>query len=202
MTTDLYMPPSFLSTRRGKWTLAVVCAVATLDLLDATVVNIALPSMQRALGFSVADLQWVPNAYLLTYGGFMLLGGRAADLIGRRRVLVAGVLLMGGASLAGGLAMNSGVLVTARLAQGLGAAMTMPAALSVLTTRFREGRDRHTALGVWGRRRRHGLRRRSPHRRPAHAGARVAMGVLRQSHCVCSLPPADLPADPRGARLR
>ena len=141
---------SFLSTRRGKFTLLLVCAVALLDLLDATVVNIALPSMQRALHFSVTGLQWVPNGYLLTYGGFMLLGGRAGDLIGRRRVLIGGIVVIGVSSLFGGLASSSAMLVGARLAQGIGAAMTMPSTLAVLTTSFKEGKDRHTALGVYG----------------------------------------------------
>ena len=84
--------PSFLSTRTGKLTLALLCAVAFLDFVDASIVNVALPSIRRALHFSVQDLQWVPSGYLLTYGGFMLLGGRAADLLGRRRVLVAGTV--------------------------------------------------------------------------------------------------------------
>src|SRR5437763_16134507 len=141
---------SFLATRRGKLTLALLCAVAFLDFVDASIVNVALPSIRRALHFSVQGLQWVPSGYLLTYGGFMLLGGRAADLIGRRRVLVGGVALIGVSSLIGGLAGSSTVLVGALLLQGLGAAMTLPAALSILTTSFKEGKDRHTALGVWG----------------------------------------------------
>src|SRR6267378_6017403 len=135
--------PSLLATRRGKLTLALLAAVAFLDFVDASIVNIALPSIRRDLHFSVQGLQWVPSAYLLTYGGFMLLGGRAADLLGRRRVLVAGISLIGISSLIGGFADSSGVLVGARLAQGLGAAMTLPAALSILTTTFKEGPDRH-----------------------------------------------------------
>lgn len=142
--------PSFLATRRGKFTLALLCAVAFLDFVDASIVNIALPSIRGALHFSVQGLQWVPSAYLLTYGGFMLLGGRAADLLGRRRVLIAGVVVIGLSSLIGGFAQSSSVLVGARLAQGLGAAMTLPAALSILTTSFKEGKDRNSALGVWG----------------------------------------------------
>jgi EmrB/QacA subfamily drug resistance transporter len=142
--------PSFLATRRGKLVLALLCGVAFLDFVDASIVNVALPSIRRALHFSVQGLVWVPNAYLLTYGGFMLLGGRAADLLGRRRVLVAGTVMIGVASLIGGLAGSSGVLIGARLAQGLGAAMTLPAALSILTTSFKEGKDRNAALGVWG----------------------------------------------------
>jgi EmrB/QacA subfamily drug resistance transporter len=141
---------SFLATRRGKLMLALLCAVAFLDFIDASITNIALPSIRRDLHFSVADLQWIPSGYLLTYGGFMLLGGRAADLIGRRRVLISGVIVIGISSLIGGLADSSGVLIGARLAQGLGAAMTLPAALSILTTNFKEGKDRHTALGIWG----------------------------------------------------
>jgi EmrB/QacA subfamily drug resistance transporter len=144
------MTVSFLSTRRGKLTLALLCAVAFLDFVDAPIVNVALPSIRHALGFSVAGLQWVPSGYLLTYGGFMLLGGRAADLLGRRRMLLTGIVVIGVSSLVGGFAQSAAVLVGARLAQGLGAAMTLPAALSILTTTFKEGTDRHTALGVWG----------------------------------------------------
>jgi EmrB/QacA subfamily drug resistance transporter len=142
--------PSALATRRGKLVLAVLCAVAFLDFVDASIVNIALPSIRRDLHFSVESLQWVPSGYLLTYGGFMLLGGRAADLLGRRRVLVAGSVLFALSSLAGGVAGSAGLLVGARLAQGVGAAMMLPAALSLLTTTFSEPSDRHTALGVWG----------------------------------------------------
>jgi EmrB/QacA subfamily drug resistance transporter len=141
--------PSFLATRRGKLTLALLCAVAFIDFVDASIVNVALPSIRRDLHFSVQSLVWVPSGYLLTYGGFMLLGGRAADLLGRRRILVAGTALIGISSLVGGFAGSSGVLIGARLAQGVGAAMMLPAALSILTTSFKEGKDRHTALGVW-----------------------------------------------------
>src|SRR5262249_56579366 len=141
---------SFLATRRGKLTLALLAPIAFLDFVDASIVNVALPSIRRSLHFSVQELQWVPSGYLLTYGGFMLLGGRAADLLGRRRVLVAGASVIGISSLVGGLAGSSAVLIGARLAQGLGAAMTLPAALSILTTSFREGSDRTKALAVWG----------------------------------------------------
>ena len=142
--------PSFLATRRGKLTLALLCAIAFLDFVDASITNVALPSIRRSLRFSVEELVWVPSGYLLTYGGFMLLGGRLADLLGRRRVLVSGIVLIGLSSLVGGFAQSSGVLIGARLAQGLGAALTLPAALSILTTKFAEGKDRHTALGAWG----------------------------------------------------
>jgi EmrB/QacA subfamily drug resistance transporter len=147
---DISPSPRFLATRRGKLTLALLCAIAFLDFVDASIVNLALPSIRRALHFSVAGLLWVPGGYLLTYGGFMLLGGRCADLLGRRRVLLAGISTIGVSSLIGGVAGSSGVLIAARLAQGLGAAMTLPAALSILTTSFCEGTDRHTALGAWG----------------------------------------------------
>src|SRR6516165_2125884 len=141
---------SLLATRRGKLTLGLLAAIAFLDFVDASIVNVALPSIRRALHFSVQELQWVPSGYLLTYGGFMLLGGRAADLLGRRRVLVAGISVIGISSLIGGLAGSAAVLVGARLAQGLGAALTLPAALSILTTSFKEGSDRTKALAAWG----------------------------------------------------
>jgi EmrB/QacA subfamily drug resistance transporter len=142
--------PSLLATRRGKLILVLLCSVAFLDFVDTTIVNVALPSMRLVLHMSVQNLQWIPSAYLLTYGGFMLLGGRAADLLGRRRVLVAGTSLFGLASIIGGLAGSSGVLIGARLAQGAGAAMMLPAALSILTTTFNAGGDRRKALGAWG----------------------------------------------------
>src|ERR1700678_4572414 len=143
-------PPSFLGTRRGKLTLLLLCAVGFIDLLDASIVNIALPEIRAHLGFSVQSLQWVASAYLLTYGGFLLLGGRLADLLGRRRLLVAGTSLFGIASLVCGLAGSEGVLIGGRLAQGVGAAMMTPAALSVLTTSFHTRGDRVKALGAWG----------------------------------------------------
>ncbi|TYK49185.1 MFS transporter [Actinomadura decatromicini] len=142
--------PSFLATGRGKLTLTLLCAIAFLDFIDASIVNVALPAIRADLDFSVQDLQWVPSGYLLTYGGLMLLGGRLADLLGRRRVVVAGTVLFSLSSLAGGLAVNSGMLVGARLAQGVGAAIMLPGTLSILTTTFREGGDRAKALGVWG----------------------------------------------------
>jgi EmrB/QacA subfamily drug resistance transporter len=141
---------SFLATRRGKLTLAFLCMVGFLDFVDASIVNVALPSIRRDLHFSVESLQWVLSGYLLTYGGFMLLGGRAADLLGRRRVLVTGMTLFALSSLTGGLASDSAMLIGARLVQGLGAAMMLPATLSILTTSFHEGKDRNTALGAWG----------------------------------------------------
>jgi len=144
------MQTSFLATRRGRLVLALLCAVAFLDFLDTSIVNVALPSISRDLHFSVQSLQWVVSGYIVTYGGFLLLGGRFADLLGRRRMLVAGTALFGLASLGGGFAPTAGALVAARLAQGLGAAMMSPAALSLLTTSFSQGTDRVRALGVWG----------------------------------------------------
>jgi EmrB/QacA subfamily drug resistance transporter len=140
---------SSLQTRRGVAILLLLSLVQFMDILDASILNIALPSIKRDLGFSQQSLQWVINGYILTYGGFLLLGGRMADLLGRRRVLVTGLVVFAGASLTGGLAHSSGLLVGARFAQGLGAAMLSPAALSSLTSTFRSRRDRNTALGVW-----------------------------------------------------
>jgi EmrB/QacA subfamily drug resistance transporter len=144
------MQPTSLASRRGRLTLALLCLVAFLDFIDASIVNVALPTIRKDLDFSVQTLQWVPSGYLLTYGGFMLLGGRAGDLLGRRRVLLAGTSLFALSSLAGGFAWSAGVLVAARLFQGAGAALMLPAALSILTTTFEDGPDRHKALGVWG----------------------------------------------------
>jgi EmrB/QacA subfamily drug resistance transporter len=153
MTTTATRPlarPSALGTTRGKLILALLCSIAFLDFVDASITNVALPLIRDNLHLSVQGLQWVPSGYLLTYGGFMLLGGRLADLLGRRRILTIGTALIGVSSLAGGLAQNEGSLVAARLAQGLGAALMLPAALSILTTTFTEPADRHKALGVWG----------------------------------------------------
>ncbi|MEU0543493.1 MFS transporter [Nocardia sp. NPDC005978] len=142
--------PALLATRRGKLVLALLCTIAFLDFVDGSIVNVALPAMQRDLGLDVSTLQWVTSGYMLTYGGLMLLGGRLADLLGRRRVLLAGTVLLGVSAAVGGLAHGSELLIGARLAQGVGAALMLPAALSTLTTTFREGPDRDIALSVWG----------------------------------------------------
>jgi EmrB/QacA subfamily drug resistance transporter len=147
--SSLTVEPSVLATPRGRLILILLCAVGFLDFIDATIVNVALPAIRDDLGFSVQELQWIPSGYLLTYGGFMLLGGRAADLLGRKRLLVAGIVVFGISSLIGGFADSSQVLVGSRLVQGIGGAMTLPATLSILTTTFRDGPDRHKALGVW-----------------------------------------------------
>src|SRR4051812_19756320 len=119
-------------------------------ILDVSVVNVALPAMKDALGFSEAGLQWIVNAYTLAFAGFLMLGGRAADLLGRRRVFMTGLVLLGLASLAGGLAQNQWMLVTARAVQGLAGAIVAPATLAIVTTAFAEGRERNRALGIWG----------------------------------------------------
>jgi EmrB/QacA subfamily drug resistance transporter len=138
------------STDRRWVALALLCAAEFVVVLDASVVNVALPSIGRALHFSQDDLSWVVNAYTLTFGGFLLLGGRMADLLGRRRMFIAGIALFAVASLLGGLAQSDTWLVAARAVQGLGAAIVSPAALSLITTIFAEGAERNKALGVWG----------------------------------------------------
>jgi EmrB/QacA subfamily drug resistance transporter len=139
-----------LRTRRGVLTLLLLASVQFIVIIDSSIVNVALPSIQRSLHFSQQNLQWVVSGYLLTFGGFLLLGGRLGDLLGRRRMLVTGVIVFAAASLAGGLAGSQGLLIAARLAQGMGGALMAPAALSSLATTFNEGTDRNTALGVWG----------------------------------------------------
>jgi EmrB/QacA subfamily drug resistance transporter len=129
--------------------LVVVCLGQFMVVLDATVVNVALPSIQSDLGISDANLQWIVNAYTLLFGGFLLLGGRAADLIGRRTLFIAGVVVFSGASLLNGLASSEEMLIAARGLQGLGGALLSPAALAVITTTFAEGADRTKALSIW-----------------------------------------------------
>lgn len=154
-------PETALDPRR--WAALAVLAVAQfMVVLDASIVNVALPSIKGALGFSESGLQWVVNAYTLAFGGFLMLGGRAADLFGRRRMFIVGLGLFSVASLAGGFATTDGWLIAARAVQGLGAAIVSPAALSIVTTTFTEGAERNKALGIWG----------------ALAGAGGAVGVL------------------------
>ena len=138
------------SSSRRWWALALLSVVQFMVVLDIAVVNVALPSIQVDLGFSQENLQWVISAYALTFGGFLLLGGRAADLLGRRRVFLLGLLVFSVGSVLAGLAWDEVSLIGARAVQGLGAAVISPAALSILTTTFSEGRDRNVALGVWG----------------------------------------------------
>ncbi len=133
-----------------RWILILCCLAQFMVILDVSVVNVALPSIKEDLGFSTVDLQWVVNAYALTFAGFLLLGGRAADLLGQRKVFIAGMALFGFASLAGGLAQDQGMLVAARAVQGLGGAVVAPVTLSILTTTFSEGAERNRALSAWG----------------------------------------------------
>jgi EmrB/QacA subfamily drug resistance transporter len=140
-----------MTSERGKWlALALLATVQFMVILDLAIVNVALPSIQVDLGFSQENLQWVISAYALVFGGFLLLGGRAADLVGRRRIFVVGIAIFALASLFAGLAWSEASLIAARALQGLGGALITPAALSILTTTFTEGRERNIALGVWG----------------------------------------------------
>ncbi|MEX0673865.1 MAG: MFS transporter [Gaiellaceae bacterium] len=129
--------------------LVLVCLAQFMVILDATIVNVALPSIQSDLGLDEANLQWIVNAYTLVFGGFLLLGGRAGDLIGRKRLFLIGLVIFTVASLLNGLAVNSEMLIGSRALQGLGAALISPAALSIISTTFAEGAERARALGVW-----------------------------------------------------
>src|SRR5271166_84365 len=151
-----------MTPRAKSLALALLAMTQFVVVIDASIVNIALPSIGRALHFSQTDLSWVVNAYTLTFGGFLLLGGRLADLMGRRRMFMVGLVLFSVSSLLGGLAQSEAWLILARAAQGLGAAIVSPAALSIITTTFADGEERNRALGVWG----------------AVAGAGGAAGVL------------------------
>src|ERR1700759_1103325 len=130
--------------------LVLACLAQFMVILDVSVVNVALPAVRNSLRFSEQDLQWVVNAYTVTFAGFLLLGGRAADLLGRRRVFISGLVLFALASLAGGFADSRALLIAARAAQGLGGAIIAPASLSILTTTFAEGAARNRAVGIWG----------------------------------------------------
>src|SRR4030095_13834981 len=196
------------SNSRKWFALGLLSAVQFMVVLDIAIVNVALPSIKVDLGFSQENLQWIMSAYALVFGGFLLLGGRAADLLGRRRIFLVGILVFTLASLFAGLVWSEGSLIGARSLQGLGAAVITPAALSILSTTFVEGRERNIALGVWGavggvgaarggllggvrtggaslgwgRGRRRGFRRRrrrSPGRDP-HRRAQLGMDLLRQ----------------------
>jgi EmrB/QacA subfamily drug resistance transporter len=137
-------------TERKGLALALLAAAQFIVVLDASIVNVALPSIGRELEVDNENLSWVINAYVLVFGGFLLLGGRLADLIGRRRLFIIGLVLFGIASFVGGLAQNEGQLIAARALQGLGGALLSPAALAILVATFREGSERNRALGVWG----------------------------------------------------
>jgi EmrB/QacA subfamily drug resistance transporter len=143
-------PVSLSESRRRTFVLALCCLAQFMVILDVAIVNVALPSIRNDLGFSATGLQWVVNAYTLAFAGFLMLGGRAADLLGRREVFSFGLALFALASLAGGMAQSDGTLIAARAAQGLGGAVVAPATLSILTTTFTEGAERNRALGLWG----------------------------------------------------
>jgi EmrB/QacA subfamily drug resistance transporter len=146
-----------------RWTaLILLCVAQFVVVLDASIVNVALPSIGKGLHFSEQNLPWIVNAYVIAFGGFLLLGGRAADLLGRRRVFMTGLLVVAVASLAAGFAANQGELIAARAAQGLGAAIISPSALSIVANLFKDGSERNKALGAWG----------------AVAGSAGAVGVL------------------------
>src|SRR6187551_662498 len=137
------------ATTKRKWlALALLSVVQFMVVLDIAIVNVALPSIQVDLGFSQENLQWVVSAYALFFGGFLLLGGRVADLIGRRKMFVAGLIVFASASLLSGLAWSEASLIVARSAQGLGAAIITPAALSILMTTFAKGKKHNTTLGT------------------------------------------------------
>jgi MFS family permease len=143
-TSSLYTP------RAKNFALLLLAMTQFVIVIDASIVNVALPSIGSALHFSRTDLSWVVNAYTLTFGGFLLLGGRLADVLGRRRMFMLGLALFSLASFAGGVAQSEGWLIAARAVQGLGAAIVSPAALSIITTTFAEGAERNRALGIWG----------------------------------------------------
>jgi EmrB/QacA subfamily drug resistance transporter len=139
-----------IARRNSNGLLVLVCLAQYMVILDVSIVNVALPAIRGDLGFSTTGLQWVVNAYTLTFAGFLMLGGRASDLLGRRRVFLGGTALFVAASLTCAVAGSQGVLLGARALQGVGAAIISPASLAIITTSFSEGRDRNRALGVWG----------------------------------------------------
>ena len=139
-----------MSKSTNPWiVLVLICLAQFMVVLDATIVNVALPSIQNDLHLSESNLQWIVNAYALVFGGFLLLGGRAGDLLGRKRLFLIGLVIFTGASLLDGLASSESMLIGARALQGLGAALISPAALSIIATTFAEGKERARALGVW-----------------------------------------------------
>jgi EmrB/QacA subfamily drug resistance transporter len=163
MSAEVVTHPAVVAEDRRRWlALAVIVTAQFMVVLDISIVNVALPSIKTDLHFSQESLQWVITAYSIFFGGFLLLGGRLADLFGRRRLFMAGLLVFTVSSLLDGLAWSEGSLIAFRGLQGLGAAMMSPAALSILTTTFQEGRERNRALGIWG----------------AVAGSGGAVGVL------------------------
>src|SRR5438445_5268500 len=151
--SDLYWPTKRLvvevARHRSNLILALLCAAQFMLILDIAIVNVALPSMQRTLGLSAENIQWVVGGYALTFGGFLMLGGRLADVVGRRRMFLTGLVIFIGASMLGGFSQSGGMLIAARVIQGFAGALVSPAALSLLTTTFKEGRERNRARGMW-----------------------------------------------------
>jgi MFS family permease len=187
-----------LDTPRAKNLALLLLAMTQFVLvIDASIVNVALPSIGRALSFSQADLSWVVNAYTLTFGGFLLLGGRLADLMGRRRMFMVGLVLFSLASLLGGLAQSEGWLIAARAVQGLGGAIVSPAALSIITTTFADGEERNRALGVWG-------PWPAPEGQPASSSAASSPAGSAGAGCCSSTCPSASPAPswPRGSSAK
>jgi MFS family permease len=172
-------PPTTPDPRRW-WALALLCGAFFMVILDAAIVTVALPSIEKELDFSAQGLQWVVSAYALTFAGLLLLGGRAADLLGRRRVFMVGVAVFTLASLLCGLAWSDTALVGARGFQGIGAAVMTPSALSIITTTFEEGAERNKALGIWGRARRHRRDHGLADRRPDRRRPRLGVDLLHQ----------------------
>src|SRR5438128_8571355 len=151
MSAEVVTHPAVGATDRRRWfALGVIVTAQFMVVLDVAIVNVALPSIKTDLHFSQEGLQWIVTAYAIIFGGVLLLGGRLADLLGRRRLFIAGIALFTVASLLDGLAWSEGSLIAFRALQGLGAALLSPAALSILTTTFAEGRERNRALGIWG----------------------------------------------------
>ena len=149
MSTETLSPPGARRVSNPSLVLTLVCLAQFMVVLDATIVNVALPTLQKDLDFSPSSLQWVINSYTLVFGGFLLLGGRASDLFGRKRLFLVGIVVFTAASVLDGLAPSSGFLIAARALQGFGAALVSPAALSIVTTTFPEGRMRTRAMGIW-----------------------------------------------------
>ncbi len=183
MTTALNVPADLSDSPPDphRWkALALLCVAFFMVILDSAIVVVALPSIDSDLGFSTGDLQWVFSAYLLSFGGLLLLGGRAADLLGRRRLFMAGTVLFALASLGCGLAGSETALIAARVIQGVAAAIMTPTALSIVTTTFKEGRRAQQGARRLGRDRRHRRHGGLARRRPDHRRARLGVDLLHQ----------------------
>ena len=165
---------------RTRAVLAICCVAQFMVVLDVAIVNVALPQMRESLGLSVAGQQWVVNAYTLTFAGFLMLGGRATDLFGRRRVFMIGLAVFTLCSLIGGMAQTGSWLIVARAAQGVGGAILAPATLSILVTTFTDPGERRRALGAWSATAASGAAGRRAGRRGTDQSLELALGALRQ----------------------